>query len=140
MTAADTTQHARLMSAHPSWDKKTVTMTVSFTPGSVSLADWALTPTGYKWGSENKDLSSEQPQGFSTTSMGEKCQLLLSDKIRGYFLVPEGNVWNYHFMGSSFGSAEKKAVFVKMDTPLVCPLLFSFSRPSSFHENESQQN
>lgn len=120
MTAADTTQHARLMSAHPSWDKKTITMTVSFTPGSVSLAAWALTPTGYKWGSENKDLSSEQPQGFSTTTMGEKCQLLLSDKIRGYFLVPEGNLWNYSFMGSSFGSVEKKSVFVKMDTPLVC--------------------
>lgn len=126
MTAADTTQHARIMSSHPSWDKKTVTMTVSFTPGSVSLAAWALTPGGYKWGSENKDLGSEHPQGFSTTSMGEKCQLLLSDKIRGYFLVPEGNLWNYSFMGSSFGSVEKKSVFVKMDTPLVCYEIFFF--------------
>lgn len=132
MTAADVTQHARLMSAHPSWDKKTVTMTVSFTPGSVSLAAWAMTPTGYKWGSENKDLSSEQPQGFSTTSMGEKCQLLLSDKIRGYFLVPEGGLWNYSFMGSSFGNVEKKPVFVKMDVPLVRlnfpPLFFPFKK------------
>ena len=118
MTGIDVTQHARLMSAHPAWDQKTVTMTVSFTPGSVSLAAWALTPQGYKWGADNKDLGSEQPQGFAT-SMGEKCQLLLSDKIRGYFLVPEGNVWNYSFMGSSFGSVEKKAVFVKLDTPLV---------------------
>lgn len=128
MTAADVTQHARLMAAHPSWDKKTVTMTVSFTPGSVSLAAWALTPSGYKWGSENKDLSSEQPQGFSTSSMGEKCQLLLSDKIRGYFLVPEGNLWNYSFMGSSFGNVEKKAVFVKMDTPLVSCAIPSFEK------------
>ena len=119
MTAMDVTQHARLMNAHPSWDKKTVTMTVSFTPGSVSLAAWALTPQGYKWGADNKDIGSEQPQGFST-SMGEKSQLLLSDKIRGYFLVPESNLWNYSFMGSSFGSVEKKAVFVKIDTPLVC--------------------
>lgn len=126
MTAADTTQHARLMGAHPIWDKKTVTMTVSFTPGSVSLASWALTPAGYKWGSENRDLSSEQPQGFSPTSMSEKCQLLLSDKIRGYFLVPEGNLWNYSFMGSSFGTVEKKSVHVKMDTPLVSPLLECF--------------
>ncbi|MCJ1467308.1 pre-mRNA-splicing factor 8 [Pseudocyphellaria aurata] len=118
MTAADTTQHARLMGAHPTWDKKTVTMTVSFTPGSVSLAAWALTPAGYKWGSENKDLSSEQPQGFSTTSMGEKCQLLLSDKIRGYFLVPEDNIWNYSLLGPSFSTVEKKSVFVKIDTPL----------------------
>ncbi|KKA18205.1 hypothetical protein T310_7844 [Rasamsonia emersonii CBS 393.64] len=117
MTAQDVTQHARLMNAHPSWDKKTVTMTVSFTPGSVSLAAWALTPQGYKWGAENKDTTSDQPQGFST-NMGEKCQLLLSDRIRGYFLVPEDNVWNYSFMGSSFGNVEKRPVYVKIDTPL----------------------
>ncbi|KAJ5389924.1 uncharacterized protein N7496_000992 [Penicillium cataractarum] len=117
MSAADVTQHARLMNAHPSWDKKTVTMTVSFTPGSVSLAAWGLTPDGYKWGAENKDMSSDQPQGFST-SMGEKCQLLLSDRIRGYFLVPEDNLWNYSFMGSSFGSVEKRPIYVKIDTPL----------------------
>ncbi|GAQ07234.1 pre-mRNA-processing-splicing factor 8 [Aspergillus lentulus] len=117
MTAMDVTQHARLMNAHPSWDKKTVTMTVSFTPGAVSLAAWGLTPQGYKWGAENKDTTSDQPQGFST-SMGQKCQLLLSDKIRGYFLVPDDNVWNYSFMGSSFGSVEKRPVYVKIDTPL----------------------
>ncbi|PSS13165.1 hypothetical protein M430DRAFT_68297 [Amorphotheca resinae ATCC 22711] len=117
MTAMDVTQHARLMNAHKSWDKKTVSMTVSFTPGSVSLASWALTPQGYKWGVENKDMGSDQPQGF-TTNMGEKCQLLLSDKIRGFFLVPENNSWNYSFMGSSFGSIEKKPVHVKIDTPL----------------------
>ncbi|KAL8850490.1 MAG: hypothetical protein Q9221_004538 [Calogaya cf. arnoldii] len=118
MTAADTTQHARLMSAHPSWDKKTVTMTVAFTPGSVSLAAWALTPQGYKWGAENKDLSSEHPQGFSTSGMGEKCQLLLSDKIRGYFLVPESGLWNYSFMGASFSTVEKRPLGVKMDVPI----------------------
>ncbi|CAG8337575.1 unnamed protein product [Penicillium salamii] len=117
MSAADVTHHARLMNAHPSWDKKTVTMTVSFTPGSVSLSAWGLTPSGYKWGAENKDTTSDQPQGFST-NMGEKCQLLLSDKIRGYFLVPEDNVWNYSFMGSSFGSVEKRPIYVKIDTPL----------------------
>jgi pre-mRNA-processing factor 8 len=118
MTAMDVTQHSRLMNAHSSWDKKTVTMTVSFTPGSVSLSAWALTPQGYKWGADNKDATSDQPQGFST-SMGEKCQLLLSDKIRGYFLVPESNIWNYSFMGSSFSSVEKRPVYVKIDVPLV---------------------
>ncbi|KFY53738.1 hypothetical protein V496_07381 [Pseudogymnoascus sp. VKM F-4515 (FW-2607)] len=129
MTAADVTQHARLMNSHDSWDKKTITMTVSFTPGSVSLASWALTPHGYKWGAENKDLGSEQPQGFST-SMGEKCQLLLSDKIRGYFLVPENNTWNYSFMGSAFGGIEKKPVHVKIDTPL--PFYNDQHRPLHF--------
>ncbi|KAJ5709296.1 hypothetical protein N7493_010630 [Penicillium malachiteum] len=117
MSAADVTQHARLMNSHSSWDKKTVTMTVSFTPGSVSLAAWGLTPQGYKWGAENKDMTSDQPQGFST-DMGQKCQLLLSDRVRGYFLVPEDNLWNYSFMGSSFGSIEKRPIYVKIDTPL----------------------
>jgi pre-mRNA-processing factor 8 len=117
MQASDVTQHARLMNAHASWDKKTVSMTVSFTPGSVSLGAWALTPNGYKWGAENKDTMSDNPSGFST-SFGEKCQLLLSDKIRGYFLVPDNGVWNYSFMGSTFGTIEKKPVHVRLDTPV----------------------
>ncbi len=117
MQASDVTQHARLMNAHASWDKKTVSMTVSFTPGSVSLAAWALTPNGYKWGAENKDTMSDHPTGFST-AFGEKCQLLLSDKIRGYYLVPENGLWNYSFMGSSFGTVEKKPVHVRLDTPV----------------------
>ncbi|KAF2416127.1 pre-mRNA processing splicing factor 8 [Tothia fuscella] len=116
MTAMDVTQHARLMNTHASWDKKTVTMTVSFTPGSVSLSSWALTPDGYKWGAENRDTNSDQPKGFST-AFGEKCQLLLSEKIRGYFLVPDNGIWNYSFMGSSFGAVEKKPVHTKIDTP-----------------------
>ncbi|KAG9246501.1 putative pre-mRNA splicing factor [Calycina marina] len=117
MTAMDVTQHSRLMAAHKSWDKKTVSLTVSFTPGSVSITSWALTPQGYTWGVENRDTGSDMPQGF-TTDMGEKCQLLLSEKIRGYFLVPENNAWNYSFMGSSFGAVEKKPIKVKIDTPL----------------------
>jgi pre-mRNA-processing factor 8 len=118
MTAADVTQHARLMVSHNTWDKKTVTMTVSFMPGSVSLSAWALTPKGYQWGAENKDLSSDQPSGFQTSGFGEKCQLLLSDKIRGYFLVPEHDAWNYGFMGSAFSTVEKRPVYVKVDQPL----------------------
>ncbi|KXL45341.1 hypothetical protein M433DRAFT_154543 [Acidomyces richmondensis BFW] len=116
MTAQDVTQHARLMAAHDSWDRKTVTMTINFTPGSVSLSAWSLTPQGYQWGADNKDLSSDQPAGFST-SMGEKSQLLLSDKIRGYFLVPEDERWNWSFMGSGFSDREKGRVYVSVGVP-----------------------
>jgi len=118
MPAADVTQHAQLMAAHASWDKKTVTMTVAFTPGSVSLSSWALTPAGYKWGAENKDKSNDQPQGFQTTGFADKCPLLLSDRIRGYFLVPEAGIWNYSFMGSNFGGVEKRPVHVRLDVPV----------------------
>jgi pre-mRNA-processing factor 8 len=136
MTAADVTMHSRLMAAHPSWHKKTVTLAVSFTPGSVSLSSWALTPAGYTWGAQNKDTSSDSPAGFST-SFGEKCQLLLSDKIRGFFLVPETEQWNYSFMGASFGSVEKRPVYCKIDQPR--PFYDAMHRPvhfSSFAELE----
>jgi pre-mRNA-processing factor 8 len=117
MTAADVTMHSKLMAAHSSWDKKTVTLIVSFTPGSVSLSSWSLTPEGYTWGAQNKDNQSDQPAGFST-AFGKKSQLLLADKIKGYFLVPENDVWSYNFLGSSYGSVEKRPIYVKLDTPL----------------------
>lgn len=118
MSAQDVTQHARLMAAHPTWDRKTVTMTVNFTPGSVSLSAWSLTPQGYQWGADNKDLSSDQPAGFAPSmGFGEKSQLLLSDKIRGYFLVPEDERWNWSFLGSGFGDREKGRVYVGMGVP-----------------------
>ncbi|MCJ1327412.1 pre-mRNA-splicing factor 8 [Thelotrema lepadinum] len=116
MTAQDVTQHARLMNAHKSWDRKTVTMTVTFTPGSVALAAWSLTPNGYKWGAENKDTSSDAPQGFST-SYGEKTQLLLSDRFKGFYVVPETGMWNYGFDGAKFSNVEKKPLFMKVDSP-----------------------
>jgi pre-mRNA-processing factor 8 len=121
MSAADVTSHARLLDAHPSWHKdNTITVAVSFTPGSASLSAWGLTPAGYKWGADNKDTMSDQPQGFST-SMGTKRKLLLSPRFRGFFLVPDGDGagrWNYSFMGDVFGGLEKKAVHVRLDTPM----------------------
>ena len=118
MTAQDVTMHARLMAAHETWDRKTVTMTVNFTPGSVSLSAWSLTPSGYQWGAENKDLSSDQPAGFAPNAgFGEKSQLLLSDKIRGFFLVPEDERWNWSFLGSGFADREKGKLYVGVGVP-----------------------
>ncbi|KAI0127853.1 pre-mRNA-splicing factor spp42 [Xylariales sp. AK1849] len=118
MSAADVTEHARLLDQHSSIDKdSSITVDVSFTPGSVSLSAWGLTPQGYGWGAENRDIGSDQPQGF-TTSMGIKRKLLLSPRYRGYFLVPENGKWNYSFMGASFDGLVKKKVEVKLDTPL----------------------
>ncbi|KAJ1335218.1 pre-mRNA-processing factor 8 [Microdochium nivale] len=130
MSASDVTEHARLLDTHPEWDKEeSVTVDVSFTPGSVSLSGWALTPSGYRWGAENKDTGSDQPQGF-TTSMGIKRKLLLSPRYKGFFLVPENGKWNYSFMGSSFAGIEKKALHVKLDTPL--PFYSDQHRPLHF--------
>lgn len=131
MAAADVTEHSKLLDAHSEWDKtNTVTVSVAFTPGSVSLSAWGLTPQGYQWGAENRDLQSDQPQGFATT-MGEKRKLLLSPRFRGFFLVPDGGRWNYSFMGSAFAGMEKKSVHVKLDTPL--PFYSDQHRPVHFH-------
>jgi pre-mRNA-processing factor 8 len=131
MPASDVTEHAKLLDAHNEWDREnTVTVSVSFTPGSVSLSAWGLTPQGYKWGAENRDIQSDQPQGFTTT-MGEKRKLLLSPRFRGFFLVPDDGKWNYSFMGSAFAGMEKKSVHVKLDTPL--PFYSDQHRPVHFH-------
>ncbi len=130
MSAADVTEHARLIDAHPKLKEyDTVTVDVAFTPGSVSLSAWALTPNGYKWGAENKDIGSDQPQGFTTT-MGIKRKLLLSPRYKGFFLVPDNGKWNYSFMGSSFAGLEKKSVHVKLDTPT--PFYSDQHRPLHF--------
>ncbi|KAF4437962.1 pre-mRNA-splicing factor spp42 [Fusarium acutatum] len=130
MSAMDVTEHSKLLDAHNEWDKtNTVTVSVAFTPGSVSLSAWGLTPAGYKWGVENKDSQSDQPQGFTTT-MGEKRKLLLSPRFRGFFLVPDDGKWNYSFMGNAFAGMEKRPVHVKLDTPL--PFYSDQHRPVHF--------
>ena len=131
MSATDVTEHAKMLDAHKEWDKSSsITVSVSFTPGSVSLSAWGLTPPGYKWGAENRDIQSDQPQGFTTT-MGEKRRLLLSPRFRGFFLVPDDGKWNYSFMGSAFAGMEKKPVHVKLDTPI--PFYSEQHRPIHFH-------
>ncbi|EGX48544.1 pre-mRNA-splicing factor 8, variant 2 [Orbilia oligospora] len=131
MSAYDVTQHSKMMAAHKDWDSKTITIDVALVSGAVSLSAWGLTPGGYEWGAQNKDPSGgEMPQGFKM-DLGEKCQLLLSDKILGYFLVPENGVWNYSFLGAQFSDgAEKKPYHVKIDTPL--PFYSDLHRPLHF--------
>ncbi|KAI2615502.1 pre-mRNA-splicing factor spp42 [Hypoxylon sp. NC1633] len=132
MSSVDVTMHSQLLDRHPTWDKeKTMTIDVSFTPGSVSLSAWSLTPAGYRWGAENRDLSKDAPAGFTTT-MGIKRKLLLSPRYRGFFLVPEDGKWNYNFMGSHFIGLEKKPVHVKLDTPM--PFYCDAHRPEHFRD------
>ncbi|CAI7863255.1 unnamed protein product [Closterium sp. NIES-54] len=95
----DVTQHARLLEGNRSWDgDRCIVVTCSFTPGSCSLAAYKLTPAGYEWGRQNKDVSGSAPQGYLPTHY-ERCQMLLSDRFLGFFMVPDSGVWNYNFMG-----------------------------------------
>ncbi|ANB13963.1 U4/U6-U5 snRNP complex component PRP8 [Sugiyamaella lignohabitans] len=131
LSAIDVTTQAKIMDANSGaaggWDSNAITMTVSFTPGSVTLSAFSLKPEGYEWGSRNRDIAAINPLGYST-KFGEKCQLLLSDRINGYFLVPEDSVWNYAFMGAAWSA--NAAYELKIDVPL--PYYHELHRPIHF--------
>ena len=79
----DVAMHARFLEAHPAWDgERCIVTTCSFTPGSVSLTSYKLTPAGYEWGRKNKD-SAGNPVGYAPTHY-ERVQMLLSDRFMGF--------------------------------------------------------
>uniref|UniRef100_A0A0M3HZ85 MPN domain-containing protein n=1 Tax=Ascaris lumbricoides TaxID=6252 RepID=A0A0M3HZ85_ASCLU len=129
LSPQDVTMHAKTLLENESWDgEKTVIITCrslirsfsthrrffyytvlpmyvlflcfSFTPGSVSLTAYKLTPSGFEWGRTNTDKQSNNPKGY-LPSHYEKVQMLLSDRFLGYFMVPSSGIWNYNFMGPS---------------------------------------
>ena len=113
-----------------------VSIVVSFTPGSVSLAAYELTNEGYDWGKTNKDLMSTVPEGFSSL-FSKKGQLMLSDKIAGAFMVPDDNIWNYFFIGSVWNASNVYSL--KADIPL--PFYHELHRPIHFTTfNDSESN
>jgi pre-mRNA-processing factor 8 len=95
LSPQDVTLHAKVMAENPSWDgEKTIAISCSFTPGLCSLK---LTPSGYKWGRNNKDTGNN-PHSY-LPSHYEKVQMLLSDRFLGFFMCPAQGSWNYNFMG-----------------------------------------
>uniref|UniRef100_A0A060T7Z1 ARAD1D03102p n=1 Tax=Blastobotrys adeninivorans TaxID=409370 RepID=A0A060T7Z1_BLAAD len=136
LSAIDVTSHAKMVQASENWSDSSAVLTVSFTPGSVTLRAFSVTPQGINWGAQNKDTQSFQPLGFSP-DFGQPCQLLLSDRIRGYFVVPEDNVWNYAFMGAAWTANARYDV--KLDVPI--PFYHELHRPvhfTSFNELEEE--
>jgi pre-mRNA-processing factor 8 len=94
----DVIAHSKIMADNHSWDgEKSVVITCSFTPGSCSLTAYKLTPQGFEWGRQNREAG-VNAQGFSPAHY-ERVQMLLSDKFKGFYLIPEDGVWNYNFMG-----------------------------------------
>ena len=94
--------HAKLLLMDNSnWDTdSSIIVTCSFTTGSCSLSVYKLTPLGLEWGKNNKD-NTPNPAGFGS-QLYEKVQMILSDKFLGFFMVPEGGIWNFNFNGINF--------------------------------------
>ncbi|KAL9939737.1 hypothetical protein V8E36_001554 [Tilletia maclaganii] len=96
LSAPDVAAHARLMGQHQEWGANSILVTCAWTPGSVSLSAYNLSPAGFEWGRKVQpaDLASGNPAGFNT-SMAERVQMLLSDRILGTTLSPAEGAWNY---------------------------------------------
>jgi pre-mRNA-processing factor 8 len=127
LSPTDVTAQAKLMADHPEWGPSTICITSSFTPGSVSLSAHCLTVAGFEWGRKNQDTSLN-PSGFNP-NMSERVQLLLSDRILGMTLVPEGRIWNY-----GIGLTQLWAPNLNYSMILDTPLLFwaEEHRPQAF--------
>jgi len=143
LSAADITAQAKLMADHPEWGSSSICLTVAFTPGSVSLSAHCLTVPGFEWGRKNQDTSLNPPvgcnsifigvllnlfQGFNP-NMSERVQLLLSERILGMTLMPEGRVWNY-----GIGLTQLWLPTIAYSMILDTPLLFwaEEHRPAAF--------
>lgn len=116
LTSMDVTTTAQFAANNPDkWSPESLIMTVSFTPGSVTLAAYSMPQPAYEWGFQNKDMISSSPAGFSP-HYGEKKQLVLSDKIMGAFLVPDDKIWNYSFLGPVWDAHSE--FNLEMDVPI----------------------
>jgi len=95
----DVLMHSRILEGSRAWDgERCIVATCSFTPGSVSLTAYKLTPAGYEWGRQNQGAGAN-PAGYAPSHY-ERVQLLLSDRFHGFFMVPDQGIpWNYNFMG-----------------------------------------
>lgn len=103
LSPADATLFARLMAQHSEIDGTSIMLTVAFTPGSLSLSAYALTPKGFEWG---RNADPNAPAGYNPASMVDRAQLLLSDRILGSSFAPVGGVWQYSTgLGASFSPA-----------------------------------
>lgn len=80
LTPTDAVLYAKLMAMHSEIDGDSIMLTVAFTPGSLSLSAYVLTPKGFEWG---RNADANAPAGYNPASMVDRAQLLLSDRILG---------------------------------------------------------
>ncbi|GAA5932751.1 U4/U6-U5 snRNP complex subunit PRP8 [Sporobolomyces koalae] len=127
LTPNDAVLFAKLMAQHQEIDGASIMLTVAFTPGSLSLSAYALTPKGFEWG-RNADPNS--PAGYNPASMVDRAQLLLSDRILGSTFAPVGDIWSYSTgLGAAFSPTMPYGVTL-VGHPL--PYWHELHRPNHF--------
>lgn len=103
----DVVTHASIMVDQPRGEEdKTICITLSFTPGSCSLAAYRITESGYTWAKRQASTQDINPQGF-LPSHYRRVKMILSDHYNGFFLTPTPDSWNYNFKGVRFQPENK---------------------------------
>lgn len=103
----DVVTHANIMVDHLRGEQdKTIVITLSFTPGSCSLAAYRITSSGYDWAKRQSSAQDINPQGY-LPSHYQRVKMILSDRFSGFFLVPTHDSWNYNFKGVRFQPENK---------------------------------
>jgi pre-mRNA-processing factor 8 len=106
---------AGIMADNKSWEPERVaTITCSFTPGSVSLTAYKLTPSGLEWARARRDKGGGMLDGYSPAHY-TKVPMVLSDRFYGFFLVPDVGSWNYNLMGSKHSTTMSYGL--RLDNP-----------------------
>ena len=130
MSPVDISLHSKMLERWETWDgERCIDLACAFTPGSVSLTAFKVTPQGYEWGLKNPDSSSNVGSGYGP-GLYEKASLLLSDRFLGYFMTPSGSSWNFSFMGTKF--SPNSPYGLKLANPV--PFYHELHRPSHFQD------
>ena len=132
LPAPDVVTHASIMEDNPkAWTgQDEIVITTSFTQGSCSLTSYRITDAGLEWGRKSRNVAGgvANAENYSSACF-EKVQMLLSDRFKGFFLVPQGGLgWNYNFQGVKHSTGMDYQL--KMDVPQ--PFYAECHRPQHF--------
>jgi len=132
LPAPDVVTHASIMGDNPgAWNgTDEIVITTSFTQGSCSLTAYQVTPAGHEWGKKSRNVAGGVANAEQyNSSCFNKVQMLLSDRFKGFFMVPEGGLgWNYNFQGVKHSVGMDYTV--RMDVPQ--PFYAECHRPQHF--------
>jgi pre-mRNA-processing factor 8 len=119
LPASDVVTHASIVADNDgAWSgQDEIVITTSFTQGSCSLTAYKVTEAGLEWGKKSRNIAGgvANAQDYSSNCF-EKVQMLLSDRFKGFFMVPRGDLgWNYNFQGVKHSSGMDYSL--KLDVP-----------------------
>lgn len=120
--------HSKMIQKYD-WDYRASVLSVAFTSGSVTLTSHNITKNGLNWGHKNAEtLGTNQNLTGYSDDYRVKTPLILTEKFKGFIVVPDTDIWNYSFISNSW--MEDMQFSLKIDEPL--PFYHELHRPIHF--------